>query len=409
MSFENLLLHSGELIQYMRNKGYSESYILLLKTEINWLKKNGDAVDSYESACKVREEQTSSYDMRRRYHLEYGILKRFDIDGVYPDFRRKEPLIKRGAYYKLNLEFKEVIDLYQYADLQRGLKRSTVKGNASCGACFLHAMQKKGIFCLSEIGEEAAMSFFADSSGNVILSSGYKKQIAAVLKADLGKYTSDARRILAYLPRIRPKRKNIPYLQPEETECLHEALDSDSVSTLLLRNKAIGTLLFFTGLRACDIAGLTLDEIDWERDEIRINQNKTEIPLILPLSAMVGNALYDYITLERPESNNPHVFLGVCRPHDPITAGAIWQISSKVYDAASIRMSKCERRGSHLFRYNAATTFIENGISRPVASATLGHEDPASLDYYTFADIKHLRECALSIERYSAKEGVFDI
>jgi len=270
-------------------------------------------------------------------------------------------------------------------------------------------MQKEGISCLSEIREEAAISFFADSSGNVILSSGYKKQIAAVLRADLDEYTSDARRILAYLPRIRPKRKNIPYLQPEETERLHEAFDSDSVSALSLRNKAIGTLLFFTGLRACDIAGLTLGEIDWERDEIGIVQNKTDVPLILPLSAMVGNALYDYITLERPESNDPHVFLGVSRPHDPITAGAIWLISSKVYDAVSIRMSKGERRGSHLFRYNAATTFIGNGIPRPVASAVLGHEDPASLDYYTFADIKHLRECALSIERFPVKEGVFDI
>ena len=409
MSFENLLLHSSELIQYMRDNGYSESYILLLKTEINWLKKNGDSVDSYESACMVREGQTYSYDMKRRYHLEYGILKRFDIDGVYPDFRRKEPLIKRGAYYQLNSEFKEVIDLYQDADLRRGLKQLTVKGNASGGACFLLAMQKEGISCLSEIREEAAMSFFADSSGNVVLSSGYKKQIAAVLRADLDEYTSDARRILAYLPRIRPKRKNIPYLQPEETERLHEALDSDSVSALSLRNKAIGTLLFFTGLRACDIAGLTLGEIDWERDEIGIVQNKTDVPLILPLSAMVGNALYDYITLERPESNDPHVFLGVSRPHDPITAGAIWLISSKVYDAVSIRMSKGERRGSHLFRYNAATTFIGNGIPRPVASAVLGHEDPASLDYYTFADIKHLRECALSIERFPVKEGVFDI
>jgi len=409
MSFENLLLHSSELIQYMRDNGYSESYILLLKTEINWLKKNGDSVDSYESACMVREGQTYSYDMKRRYHLEYGILKRFDIDGVYPDFRRKEPLIKRGAYYQLNSEFKEVIDLYQDVDLRRGLKQLTVKGNASGGACFLLAMQKEGISCLSEIREEAAMSFFADSSGNVVLSSGYKKQIAAVLRADLDEYTSDARRILAYLPRIRPKRKNIPYLQPEETERLHEALDSDSVSALSLRNKAIGTLLFFTGLRACDIAGLTLGEIDWERDEIGIVQNKTDVPLILPLSAMVGNALYDYITLERPESNDPHVFLGVSRPHDPITAGAIWLISSKVYDAVSIRMSKGERRGSHLFRYNAATTFIGNGIPRPVASAVLGHEDPASLDYYTFADIKHLRECALSIERFPVKEGVFDI
>ena len=80
--------------------------------------------------------------MKRRYRLEYGILKRYDVDGVYPDFRRKEPLIKRGAYYQLNAEFKEVIDLYQNADLRRGLKQRTVKSNVSCGACFLLAIGK---------------------------------------------------------------------------------------------------------------------------------------------------------------------------------------------------------------------------------------------------------------------------
>lgn len=409
MSFKNLLLHCDELIQYMRDNGYSESYILLLKTEINWLRKHGDSIDSYESACQARERQTFSTEMQRRYRLEYGILKRFDIDGVYPDFRRKEPFVKRGAYYQLNPEFQEVIDLYKDADLRRGLKLFTVKGNASAGACFLFAMQKKGLSRLSEINEEAAMSFFTDPSGNVILSNGYRKQISLVFKADLAQYTRDARRILAYLPRTRPRRKNIRYLQPEETERLHEALDCDPLSVLSLRNKAIGTMLFFTGLRACDISALTLDEIDWENDEIRIIQNKTDAPLVLPLTAMVGNALYDYITLERPARDDPHVFLGENRPHDPITAGAVWYISSKVYDAASIRMSDGERRGSHLFRYNAAATLIGNGISRPVVSAALGHEDPSSLDYYTFADIRHLRECALSIEKFPVKKGVFDI
>lgn len=407
MSFKNLLLHSDELIQWMKDNGYSESYILLLRTEINWLRKNGDSADSYESACRIRERQTSSKEMQRRYRLEYGILKRFDIDGVYPDFRKKEPLVKRGAYYQLNNEYREVIDLYKDADLRRGLKLLTVKGNASAGACFLFAMQKEGISYLSEINEEAAMSFFTDSSGSIVLSNGYRKQISFVFKADLAQYTCDARRILVYLPRTRPRQKNIRYLQPEETERLHEALDSDPLSALSLRNKAIGTVLFFTGLRACDIAHLTLDEINWENDKIEIIQNKTDVPLTLPLTAMVGNALYDYITSERPASDDPHVFLGENWPHDPITAGAVWHISSKVYDAAFIRMSNGERRGSHLFRYNAATTFIGNGISRPVASAVLGHEDPSSLDYYTFADIKHLRECSLSIEKFPVKEGVF--
>ena len=62
-----------------------------------------------------------------------------------------------------------------------------------------------------------------------------------------------------------------------------------------------------------------------------------------------------------------------------------------------------------LVRYNAATTLISNGIPRPVASAILGHVDPSSLDYYTFANLTHLRECALSIENFPVREEVFDV
>ncbi len=152
-----------------------------------------------------------------------------------------------------------------------------------------------------------------------------------------------------------------------------------------------------------------MDDIDWEAEEIRIVQCKTGAPLILPLTAVVGNALYDYITCERPESSDRHVFLRENRPHDPISPGALWYISSKIYEAAGIRLTEGDRRGTHLFRYNAATAFVGNGIPRPVASAILGHEDPASLDHYTFADIAHLRECALSIEKFPVSEGVFDI
>ena len=76
MNIENLLQNSNELIRHMENDGHSKSYILLLKTEINWLKKNGDSVDSYEEACRVRQNQTKSSEMQRRYRLEYGILKR---------------------------------------------------------------------------------------------------------------------------------------------------------------------------------------------------------------------------------------------------------------------------------------------------------------------------------------------
>lgn len=238
MSFENLFANSWKLTKHMEDNGYAKSYILLLKTEINWLRKNAGKVSSYEEACLIREKQTESPEMRRRYRLEYGILKRFD-SGIYPDCRMTDPLIKYGAYHSLCPEYKEVIDSYKKADSVRGLKPNTIKGNASAGACFLKFMQEKGIYSMSVIDEDAAMSFFTDKKENAALSNGYKKQVAAVLKADLGRHITDARRILAYLPCIRPRRKTIQYLQPEEILELH-GLFNGARSGLSLRDKAIG-------------------------------------------------------------------------------------------------------------------------------------------------------------------------
>lgn len=52
-------------------------------------------------------------------------------------------------------------------------------------------------------------------------------------------------------------------------------------------------LLLFTRLRACNIAEMELAYIDWEADEIRLPQQKTDQPLTLPLTAVIGNSIYE--------------------------------------------------------------------------------------------------------------------
>jgi len=410
MNLEKLCNNHTDLIQHMRNDGYSEDYVRRLKTEINWLIKNKEKKKSqtYEDACCIRESHTKSSEMQRWYRLAYGILKRFDIYNEYPDRRRKEPLIKRGAYPQLNATFKEVIDLYKEVDRKRGLKERTIYGNASGGSCFLLAMQNQGNLTLEDITEDDAMSFFTDEYGTAALSSGYKKEIAAVFKANLGAFTESAKCILAYLPMIRPKRKNVQYLTPEEVDDIHEMLN-DKDNALSLRNRAIGLLLFFTGIRGCDIAQMEFSDIDWDNEEIHLTQQKTDGGLVLPLTATIGNAVYDYVTSERPKSIDTHIFLSELKPYDPLTSKAMWYISSKLYEAAAIRQNTGDRRGTHLFRYNLATSFAGKGIARPVISDILGHADPNSLDYYLFADMTHLRECALSITDFPVNEEVLQI
>ena len=319
MDFIHLQQNYDDLLSYLESDGYTQSYIRRIEEDIRWILKNEGSRpwQSYIDIYNDRVLRSKSEQYKRNQRLAFGAIQQFDLYGEYPNRRIKNRLIKRGAYYQLVPEFKELIDFYKQAGIEQGLKTDTINGNASAAASFLYAIQSKGLRSLDYIKEEDVLSFFLDDNGILSKSSGYKKQIAAIFKAGISWKESECRRILAYLPRIRPKRKNIQFLTREEVEAIHASL-YDEAAKLSLRDRAICNLLFFTGIRACDIAAMERNSIDWDADEIRLRQQKTDAPLILPLTAAIGNSIFDYITNERPKSSNTRLFLGELYPHYPL-------------------------------------------------------------------------------------------
>ena len=400
----------ADLIQKLKRHGYSKSYITRLETEINWLIRNQDRenIQSYGEACRIRISQTKSREMQITYRRVYGILEKFDLYGKYPAGVYAGTSAERGSYWQLNPVFREVIDIYKDSGEKRGLKESTLYKTAFSASSFLLAMQNRGREALSDITEDDVISYFIREDGRSPLSGGYRDTVASVFKSELGIHTESARQILAYIPAIRQRRKNIPYLKPEETDAIHSALGCPD-SGLCMRDRAIGMLLFFTGIRGCDISCMKFSDIDWEKEEICIIQQKTANGLTLPMSAAVGNAIYDYVTMERPLSEEAYIFLCRTKPYGPLSRGSVWKAVSKVYGAAGIRQGEGERQGTHLFRHHVASALAGNGIARPVISETLGHTAPKSLDCYLSADIQHLRECALSIEPFPVSGEVFPL
>jgi integrase len=211
---------------------------------------------------------------------------------------------------------------------------------------------------------------------------------------------------LAFLPALRETRKNIQYLTSEEIQKVKGTL-ADGNDLLTLRDKAIGMLAFYTGLRGCDIARLTLDAINWDRDFIYIKQQKTEIPLELPLTAIVGNAIYDYLPSERPHTDSRYIFVSQNKPYDRLENRSIGNVAARIMKSASIRQSKGDQKGFHIFRHHLATALLGNGVPQPVISRILGHTSPDSLEPYLRADFPHLKECSISIEHFPVPKEVF--
>ncbi len=160
------------------------------------------------------------------------------------------------------------------------------------------------------------------------------------------------------------------------------------------------------GLRSCDIAGISLSNIDWTNDRLHVSQQKTEVPLILPLGTTIGNAIYDYLIKERPETKSKEVFVSPAHPFTKLQGSSMYNVAKKIMKAANIRMNNGDRQGFHIFRHHMAISLLENGIPQPVISSTMGHTSPTSLNAYLNANFSHLKQCALSIECFPLKKEV---
>jgi len=408
MNAENLRAKHPELLDYLKKEGYCKDYVNQIRRQINHILTAADKKDwtSYSDIYLEYAERSTSVQYLRNKRTFLGVIEYFDLYGLYPDRRRRQKIVRYERYHYLTDEFKAVIDYYCAAEKKRGKKEDVIYGESHNAATFLYALQEKGQPTPDEITEEAVLSVFISPDGSLRRSGSYKKNIAAVFKACVPRDPIVFNRILSFLPKLRDMRKNIQYLSPEEIIAIKEAL-VDENSPLSLRDRAVGTLAMNTGLRMCDIAGMTKDSIDWDNDLIFINQQKTETPLELPLSAVTGNAVYDYLTQERPETDCKYIFVSEHSNDRGLKSASLGNISDKIMAVAGIRQNKGDRRGFHIFRHRLATELLGNGVARPVISKILGHDTPDSLDTYLSADFKHLKECSISIERFPMNEGVF--
>jgi len=408
MDLSYLIEHHKELLSYMEVNNYSETYIKRFEKEIKRIlkKEPGNTWSSYTDIYLEYAKAPYSDKYLHDKRTIIGALEQFDIYGRFPDRRHRHTLFERGSYHLLVPEFQELIDFYRVAEKQRGKKESTIRGESQNTASFLYEMQMKGCSCLNDITEDAVLSFFISDDGILIKSCSYKKNIAAVLKAGLKWREKECRTVLNYLPALRETRKNIQYLITDEVCLIRETVDSGCVSA---RNKAVVLLLLYTGLRGCDIAGLKLASVDWAQEKLSINQQKTEVPLELPLSVIVGNAIYEYITMERPDTGNSHLFLSEAKPFTPLSGRSISNIVAKVLKTAGLRQNSGERKGTHIFRHNLASSMLGNGVPQPVIAQTLGHTAPDSLEPYLRADFVHLKECAISVEAFPLAKEVLAI
>ncbi|WP_314003311.1 site-specific integrase [uncultured Paenibacillus sp.] len=196
-----------------------------------------------------------------------------------------------------------------------------------------------------------------------------------------------------FVPRVRDRRV-LPCINPNEINRVLEQIDVSAA--MGKRDYAIIVLGAYTGLRAGDIARLKLTDMDWTNNEIRIIQGKTDTPLALPLTPLVGNAIADYILGGRPLSDSPYLFLRVLAPFQEFRDGvSIACIFRRYLKKAGIDHEIGDGRTFHGLRRTLGTTLVVNDVPVTTVAQILGHRSIKTTKQYISLDVSGLRQCAL--------------
>lgn len=167
---------------------------------------------------------------------------------------------------------------------------------------------------------------------------------------------------------------------------LEEAADDGG--PLAIRNRAMVELLYATGLRVGELAGMDVDDLDPDRRTLKVlgkgNKERT-VPYGVPAAVAVD----DWLRRGRPvlaaETSGPALFLGVRGRR--VDQRQVRAVVKDLLDA----LGDTAATGPHALRHSAATHLLDGGADLRAVQEILGHSSLATTQIYTHVSVDRLR------------------
>ena len=412
MDTTNLSANYQKLLDFLEANNYQKDALWLTRRCFR-LALSSNPTQSYQDVFFEEAARKGYKPTERRYKslLTYmGNVMRFDMEGKYPDRRAHNTLLlKPSKEDGLTEEYKNILKMYCSVKQDHICGKSIYTRKKALVQLLLH-FQNCGVSCLSDVTEAMVLSFFNDGVRS-LRGRDYcflvKRALQVVELYNDSKPTNTAvKNIIAWLPKIKSGDKPYPYLKRHEMDRIRAALIEDG-NGLTHRDRMVGWILFFWGLRGTDIVSLRGIDVDWQGDTVSLIQSKTCQPITLPLNATIGNEIFDYITQERQPIDLHGTIIRTQRAPSHAMK-SIASIIKKIFKVADVRQD--EGGGNiRLMRHNMVTFLLTHGVACDVVSSLVGHKSPESLKPYADSDLEHLKECSISIEEYPMPEDYFKL
>lgn len=181
-----------------------------------------------------------------------------------------------------------------------------------------------------------------------------------------------------YVPSFLSEDEMAKFLDLPQT---HQPLD--------LRDKAVLELLYATGMRVSELAGLNLDDVNFSERLIRV-RGKGKKERLIPFGKKAEDCLAFYIRarpqIAKGDIEEKTLFLNY--RGERLTSRSVERIVDKY-----IRLTALRRKISpHSLRHSFASHLLSRGADLRVIQELLGHESLATTQKYTHLDLRQLLE-----------------
>lgn len=158
---------------------------------------------------------------------------------------------------------------------------------------------------------------------------------------------------------------------------------------LAVRNRAIVELLYATGVRVGELAGLDIDDLDPDRRTLRVlgkgNKERT-VPYGVPAAVAVDDWLRRGRPLLARENSGPALFLGARGRR--VDQRQVRELVNRLLEA----LGDTSASGPHALRHSAATHLLDGGADLRAVQEILGHSSLATTQIYTHVSVDRLRK-----------------
>ena len=184
---------------------------------------------------------------------------------------------------------------------------------------------------------------------------------------------------------------------PKKWRRLPTVLNAQAVDALLaapqadqdvhaVRDTALLTMLYATGIRASEAASIQVDDVNFTVGVVRVI-GKGNKERIVPVAGAALESIQEYVDRYRPALHPVGGTLFVSRTGRAMSREDIYRIVRKYVRRAGLR----EKVSPHTLRHSFATELLSGGADLRSVQEMLGHADVATTQIYTHVDASRLK------------------